>query len=141
MPSILFHYLKRGILTVSIDLLRDTIRVALLTKIIIPEKKIAPVWSDVVVSEAKGAGYISGGQELTGKKISQDDVSGRVSFYADDVSWPNSVITARYAVLYKDTGQDTASPLLSCYDFGEDKSSNNGDFTIQWNTDGIFALA
>lgn len=141
MPSILFHYLKRGILTVSIDLLRDTIRVALLTNIIIPEKKIAPVWSDVVVSEAKGPGYISGGQELMGKKILEDDVGGRVSFCADDVSWPNSVITARHAVLYEDTGQDTASPLLCCFDFGEDKSSSNGDFTIQWNTDGIFALA
>lgn len=56
---------------------------------------------------------------------------------ADDVTWASSTITARYAVIYKDTGVATTSPLIGFVDFGQDESSSNGNFTIQWSANGI----
>jgi hypothetical protein len=62
-------------------------------------------------------------------------------FDADDVVWTSSTITARGAVLYKDTGTPSTSPLICYIDFGSNKSSNGADFTIQWSSSGILKLA
>ncbi len=45
-----------------------------------------------------------------------------------DPSWPSSTITARFLVVYKDTGTDSTSPLLFVVDFGADFASTNGTF-------------
>ncbi len=61
-------------------------------------------------------------------------------FDADDVTWSTSTITARGAIVYKSTGT-AANDLLICYfDFGADKSSSAGNFTITWNAEGIVNL-
>ena len=50
----------------------------------------------------------------------------------------NSTITARRAVLYDDSGAtDADKAVLLWVDFGQDESSSNGDFTVQWNASGI----
>ncbi len=56
---------------------------------------------------------------------------------AADVTWASSTITARYAAIYKDTGSAATSPLMGWVDFGQDESSSNGNFTIQWSPNGI----
>ena len=61
-----------------------------------------------------------------------------IVFDAADVTWASSTITARYGVLYKDTGTSTTSPLIVLVDFGQNESSSNGNFTVQWSTQGIF---
>jgi hypothetical protein len=47
-----------------------------------------------------------------------------------DPSWAAATITARYAILYRDTGTDNTSPLLILVDFGADVSSTAATFQI-----------
>ena len=92
---------------------------------------------DDVDNEVSGDGYTAGGATLASKTVTQDDTNDRGVFDAADVTWSDSTITARGAVLYKDTGTPSTSPVICYFDFGEDKISTDGDFTIQWNAAGI----
>lgn len=49
---------------------------------------------------------------------------------AADPSWASSEITARYGVVYKDTGSAATSPLLMLVNFGIDYVSQGGPFTV-----------
>jgi len=140
MASVLLNGFKKRIMDGSIDLDTDTIKVALLGGTYVADVDGHTFWSDVKASEVSGTGYVSGGQALASKVVTQDNTADKASFDAADVTWSASTITARYAVLYKDTGTATTSPLICCFDFGADKSSSNGDFTIQWNAGGILTL-
>ena len=77
---------------------------------------------------------------MQNKKLVQDNTNDKAVFDADDVTWSNSTIKARYAVIYKDTGTTTTSPLMACIDFGTEKSSENAEFTVQWDAAGIMNL-
>lgn len=74
---------------------------------------------------ATGGGYTGGGETLT---VSQVPTSSGTTAFIDfsDVTWSNATITARGALIYNST-DDTAVAVL---DFGSDKSSTAGDFTI-----------
>ena len=60
-----------------------------------------------------------------------------------DPSWtPNTTITARSAVIYRDGATPGTDDYLIAYiDFGQDESSTNGDFDIVLPTDGLVQLA
>jgi len=59
-----------------------------------------------------------------------DDV---VEITGETVTWSESTITGHYALVYI-AGATTADNKLVCvYDFGADKSSQDGDFSIIWN--------
>lgn len=60
---------------------------------------------------------------------------------AADPSWTTSTITARKAVVYRDTGTDSTSPLLFLIDFGADVSSTAATFQITLPTLGLFVFA
>ena len=45
-----------------------------------------------------------------------------------DLTWSTSTITARGALIYNDTA--AGDPTLLVLDFGSDKSSSAGDFTV-----------
>lgn len=85
----------------------------------------------------------SGGTEpaswstVSGQVVSDNTITwaecggGILVFDADDPSWAASTITARYAVIYhEDGGGAAASPLLFYIDFGANKVSDAGTFTI-----------
>ena len=78
----------------------------------------------------------AGGEELTNK--SQSATGGTYTFDADDTVWSSATFTARYAIIYKDTGTPSTSPLIGYVDFGADVSPTASDMTIQWNASGIF---
>ena len=120
----------------GIDLVNDTIKVALLNNAYSPNVD-HNYFSDVSANEITGTGYTTGGKTLTNPSVAQDDTNDKGVFDADDVTWSNSTITARYAVIYKDTGATTTSPLIEYIDFGEDKSSSAENFKITWNVAGI----
>jgi len=124
----------------SIDLDTDTIKVALLANTYTPDIDAHTFFSDVSADEISGTGYTAGGETLANATVTQDNTNDRAAFDADDVVWANATVTARYAVIYKDTGTPSTSPLIAYIDFGSDKSSSAADFTIQWNADGIFTL-
>jgi len=78
---------------------------------------------------ANGGGYTTGGNTLT---VSQVPTSSGTTAFIDfaDTTWSNATITARGALIYNST-DDTAVAAL---DFGSDKTSTSGDFTIIFPT-------
>ena len=65
------------------------------------------------------------GNTLTRVDPSSSGTTGFTDFA--DTTWSSATITARGAMIYNDTDSDKAVAIL---DFGADKSSSGGDFTI-----------
>jgi hypothetical protein len=80
-------------------------------------------------NEVVGTGYTAGGNTLT---VSQIPTSTGTTAFIDfaDTTWTTSTITARGALIYNST-DNTAVAVL---DFGADKTSTAGDFTIVFPT-------
>jgi len=81
-------------------------------------------------NEASGTGYTATGNTLT----NVDPTTSSTTAYTDfaDSTWSSATITANGALIYND---DHASDAAVCVlAFGGDKTSTNGDFTIQFPT-------
>lgn len=76
-------------------------------------------------NEVSGTGYTAGGATLTNVTPTLSGSTAIVDFA--DVTWSSSTITARGALIYNSTNSDRAVLVL---DFGSDKSSSAGDFTV-----------
>jgi hypothetical protein len=140
MASVIYNSFKRDIMNGSIDLDTDTIKCALVTSSYTPDQDAHDNYDDITNEVANGNGYTTGGQALANKAVTADNTDNEGVFDADDVTWSASTITARGAVLYKDTGTPSSSKLICYVDFLADYSSNNGNFTIQWASEGILNL-
>lgn len=77
-----------------------------------------------------GNGYTTGGAALTNVTPTSSGTTAFTDF--DDVTFSSSTITARGALIYNDT--EAGDPAVVVLDFGSDKSSTSGDFTIQFPT-------
>lgn len=79
---------------------------------------------------ANGNGYTTGGYSLTISTNPTNGGSGTTAFLDfGDAVWPNATITARGALIYKSGG---GNPAVAVLDFGADKTSTSGDFTVQF---------
>jgi len=89
------------------------------------------------VDEVVGTGYLAGGQALGGLVVGQSDAAAWID-WSTAASWPASSITARGALIYNSSKGNQAVAVL---DFGVDKRSINGTFTIDLpEADGKHAL-
>jgi hypothetical protein len=81
-------------------------------------------------NETSGTGYSAGGNTLT---VSTTPTSSGTTAYISfaNTTWSTASITARGALIYNSTNADKAVAVL---DFGSDKTSTAGDFTIQFPT-------
>lgn len=141
MAHTIFNSFLHSLALQDLNLISDTLKVALMPSSFLADRDANGYWADISTQEVTGEGYSAGGVVLTGAALDRQDASDNVKFTANDVSWVASTLTARYAVIYKDTGDATTSTLIAAIDFGADKSSVNGTFTVQWNADGIFTLS
>jgi len=139
MADVIYNSFKQKIMNGSIDLDTDTIKVALVTSSYTPNQDTHDFFDDVT-NEVTGTGYTAGGGALDNKAVTADTTDNEGVFDADDETWSTSTITARGAVLYKDTGTASTSPLICYIDFGADKSSSAGNFTVSWAAEGILNL-
>ena len=116
-----------------------TIKVSLHTSSYTPNQDTHESYADLTNEVANGNGYTTGGATLANKALT---TTGKVTtFDADDISWANSTITARYAAIYDATPAAAADKKLLAYvDFGADKVSTSGTFQITWNASGIFTI-
>jgi len=132
----LYSHLPECLARKLVDFESDTIKVMLCTSSYTPSQDDHD-FKDDVDNEVSGAGYTAGGATLANQSLS---LSGRVlTIDGDDTQWTSSTITARYAVIYDDEPEEAGDkPLIGYIDFGEDKSSDNGTFAIQWDASGIF---
>lgn len=76
---------------------------------------------------ANSGSYAAGGGTLTKVAPASSGTTGFTDFA--DFSFTTATITARGALIYNDTNSDKAVCVL---DFGGDKSSSSGTFTIQF---------
>ena len=75
--------------------------------------------------EVTGTGYTAGGNTLTTVAPTSSGTTAFLDF--NDTTWSTATITARGALIYNSTQSDKAVAVL---DFGADKTSTAGDFTI-----------
>lgn len=80
-------------------------------------------------NETTGTAYVAGGNSLTNVTPTSSGTTAFTDFA--DTTWSTSTITARGALIYNSTQSNKAVAVL---DFGSDKSSSSGDFTIQFPT-------
>lgn len=140
MAHTIFNEFLLALASQQVLLTSDTIRVALMPSTYVADRDNHRFWSNIAAQEITGDGYTAGGSILTGPSLTKQDASDNVRFLANDISWVNATLTARYAILYKDTGDPATSTLIAAVDFGADKTAVNGTFTVQWNAAGIFTL-
>lgn len=83
-------------------------------------------------NEVSGTGYTAGGNTLTvtGGAVSVSGTTAFVDF--SDSTWGTSTITARGAVIYNSSV--AGNPAVAVLDFGADKTSTAGDFTVVFPT-------
>jgi hypothetical protein len=77
-------------------------------------------------NEVSGTGYSAGGGTLTRVDPTTSGTTAFTDF--DDLTFSSATITARGALIYNDTA--TGDPTVVVLDFGADKTSTAGDFTI-----------
>ena len=138
MADVIYTSFKADIMNGNIDLDTDTIKVMLVTSAYTPSASHAKRSS--ITDEVVGAGYTTLGKTITTPTVTNVGTNG--VFDGDDIVWTSSTITARGAVLFKSRGGASSADELICYlDFGSDKVSTAGSFTISWNASGILNLA
>ena len=120
---------KVGILDAAFDFgtgTTQTFKIALFTS---AASLSAATTAYTTSNEVTGTGYSAGGNILI---VSQVPTSTGTTAFLDfsDTTWTTATITARGALIYLANG--TTNPAIAVLDFGGDKTSTAGDFTIQF---------
>ena len=79
--------------------------------------------------ETSGTGYAAGGQQLSAVAPTSSGTTAYLDFA--DETWTTATITARGAMIYNQTQGNKAVAVL---DFGGNKTSTAGDFTVVFPT-------
>ena len=110
----------------------DTFKIALYTS---AASLDAATTAYTTTSEVVATGYIAGGNTLTNVSPTSTGTTAFTDFA--DTTWAASSITARGAMIYNTTpttGLGYTNPSVAILDFGADKVSTNGNFTIIFPT-------
>jgi hypothetical protein len=117
---------KQDLMDAGQDLTTATLKLALYDNTATLNENTAAY---ATANEVSGTGYSAGGATLTNVAVTTD---GNVAIFdADNVSFANATITAQAALIYNNSNSNSAICVL---DFGENKSSSNGTFEIQFPT-------
>jgi hypothetical protein len=115
---------KQQILLAEHDMDTDVFKIALYTSAATIDASTTVYTTS---NEVTGTGYTAGGNTLTGATVTLTGTTAFVDF--SDTSWSTATITARGALIYNSSKSDKAVAVL---DFGSDKTSTGGTFTIQF---------
>lgn len=143
MADAVYNNFKEILMEGGVDFLSDTIKVILVDSTYSPDVDNDIYYSDVTGELSSANGYTAGGFTLSSKSVIQDDSDDEGVFDAGNATWTASGgdITARGAIIYKDSGLASSSPLIGYIDFTYDKTASNGnDFIISWSSEGIINL-
>jgi hypothetical protein len=132
MASGIYNRFKAHIMKKLMDLVNDTIKVALYgaSYTFTATDTVYTATSEV----ANGSGYTTGGAALTTKTVTE---GATAVFDADDSSWAAATFSAYFAVMYDQTPCNT---LICAIDFGGVQTITNGTFTLQYASSGIIRL-
>ena len=90
----------------------------------------ATTTSFTTTGEASGTNYSSGGADLTNVTPTSSGTTAFTDFA--DLTFGTATVTARGCMIYNDT--QSGDPAVAVFDFGGDKTSTAGAFTIQFPT-------
>lgn len=129
---------KEQLMLKTMDCVGDTFKVALYSDAYASSQidGAAPAYS--ATNEISVSGYTAAGATLAGKSVTQQDTPDNAMWDANDTTW-NSLGTATIlrAILYDDT---TATKWLAIiWEIGT--NSNGGNYTLQWNANGLMLLS
>ena len=113
---------KKELLEAEHDFTADTFKLALFTN---SASLDATTTAYSTTNEVSGTGYTAGGATLTTVAPTTSGTTAFVDF--NDVSFSNSTITARGALIYNSSKSDKA---VAVYDFGSDQTTSNATFTV-----------
>jgi hypothetical protein len=78
---------------------------------------------------SSGTNYPAGGLPLAGQTVAYSGTTAFIDF--NDLTFPNTTLTARGALIYNAT---QGNKTVAVFNFGSDKTSTDGDFTIIFPT-------
>ena len=113
---------KKELLEAEHDFTADTFKLALFTN---SASLDATTTAYSTTNEVSGTGYSAGGATLTTVAPTTSGTTAFVDF--NDVSFSNSTITARGALIYNSSKSNKA---VAVYDFGSDQTTSNATFTV-----------
>ncbi len=135
MASRLYTYGLQALLEGGIAYLTDSIKVAMVSSLYLPNSA-----TDRYLSDLPGPSVIGTPATLTSKT----STGGTANASSATITGVSGVYTISYLVLYKDSGLAATSPLLALIDTatGLPLTTLSGDVVITWDTDTnkIFSL-
>ena len=126
--SFVYGLALQSLFNAEIDFDTATVKAMLLSSSYTPNQDTHRYKSDLS-GEITGTGYTAGGVTLASKTVAYDSTTNTLTLDAADPSWSSATFTARYLVVYIDTGTSSTSPLLTYTDFGADVSVSAATFT------------
>ena len=131
MSSGIYNRFKSHIMKKLMDLVNDTIKVALYGA------SVTFTATDTVyttTNEIAGTGYTAGGASLANKSVTE---GATAVWDADDPSWATATFSTYFAAIYDNTPCNT---LICLIDFGGVQTVTAATFTIQYASSGIIRL-
>jgi len=111
----------------------DTFKIALYTS---SATMTAATTAYATTNEVSGTNYVAGGGALSPVDPTSSGTTALTDFA--DETWSSATITARGALIYNTTPNTTSisltNPAVVVLDFGADKTSTAGDFTVVFPT-------
>lgn len=138
--AVLTNDFKEQLLLGAFNLSSATVRVVLVTGFT-PNIDTHATYADVSGSEASGTGYTAGGAAIGSPTVTQDNTNDRAAFDGADVTFTAlNVGTPSHAALQVQGASATTSTnkLIGFWTLG--RSSNGGDYQLQWSATGILTL-
>lgn len=134
----MYHNGLKNLLNGNVDFLTDTIKCALLLNTYTPAAETDDAWDDVSAYECADVDYAK--LTLSSKAISAS--GGIVAIDGADLDYGSAVtITAKYLVVYKDSGVASTSYLIGYMDLdstgGGDASSAASPFRVRFHSLGM----
>lgn len=123
----------------EIDWNDGNVKIALCSSSYSPNQQTHDYFDDITNELAASGGYTAGGAALGSPTMTTTTLT--TTFDGADTTWSAATFTARYAIIYYNTGAAGTSALIGYQDFGADVTSTGGTFQITWNASGIFTLA
>lgn len=138
MANALYNLYKNAAMTTGApNLVSDTIKAMLVTSTYVPNLNTDQYASTPAANRVPGT---------TDQTLATKSVTLGVFDVTVDPTWlaVTAGATAKFVVLYKDTGTPSTSPLIACLDTISNfpVTTNGGDITVQWDNGAnkIFAL-
>ena len=113
----------------SIDFDTDSFKIMLTTSTYTPNQDTDNDRADVTNEVGASGTYAAGGGSTT-VTTSYDGATNEMRIACTDVSFTSATITARTAVLYKDSGASATDLLVAYCTEASDVSSTSGTFTV-----------